>query len=119
MKGKTDTKSIQKKAWTNNSNYLLMHSDLWLHLCIFVYIYQTLLPLVACDTRSIFKQSKAGLDPEFSFSQTGCITKAKELSQSKYLQFIAQVKRTDVCKHFPKGISTKENANSFVQYIFI
>ena len=38
-----------------------------------------------CDTRSIFKQSLTGLDSEFSFSWTGCLTKAKESSLPYYL----------------------------------
>ena len=31
------------------------------------------------DKRLILKQSKAGLNSEFSFSKTGCLTKSKEL----------------------------------------
>ena len=38
-----------------------------------------------CDSRSIFKQSLTGLDSEFSFSKTGCLTKAEEPSLSYYL----------------------------------
>ena len=37
------------------------------------------------DTRSIFKQSLTGLNSEFSFSYTSCLTKAEELSLSYYL----------------------------------
>ena len=37
------------------------------------------------DTRSIFKQSLTGLNSEFSFSLTSCLTKAEELSLSYYL----------------------------------
>ena len=36
-------------------------------------------------TRSIFKRSLTGLNSEFSFSQTSCLTKAEELSLSYYL----------------------------------
>ena len=32
------------------------------------------------DTRSIFKQNLTGLNSEFSFSQTSCLTKAEEPS---------------------------------------
>ena len=37
------------------------------------------------DTRSIFKQSLTGLNSEFSFSKTSCLTKAEEPSLSNYL----------------------------------
>ena len=37
------------------------------------------------DTRSIFKRSLTGLNSEFSFSSTSCLTKAEELSLSYYL----------------------------------
>ena len=50
-----------------------------------VYIYMTLLPQAGCDTRWIFRQNKAGLNSEFSFSKTGCLTKAKKHSLSYYL----------------------------------
>ena len=38
-----------------------------------------------CDTRSIFKQSLTGLNSEFSFSLTSCLTKAEEPSLPYYL----------------------------------
>ena len=37
------------------------------------------------DTRSIFKRSLTGLNSEFSFSYTSCLTKAEEPSLSSYL----------------------------------
>ena len=37
------------------------------------------------DTRSFFKQSLTGLNSEFSFFKTSCLTKAKEPSMSYYL----------------------------------
>ena len=37
------------------------------------------------DTRSIFKRSLTGLNSEYSFSQTSCLTKAEEPSLSYYL----------------------------------
>ena len=37
------------------------------------------------DTRSIFKRSLTGLNLEFSFSQTSCLTKAEEISLPYYL----------------------------------
>ena len=36
------------------------------------------------DTRSIFKRSLTGLNSEFSFSATSCLTKAEEPSLSYY-----------------------------------
>ena len=37
------------------------------------------------DIRSIFKRSLTGLNSEFSFSQTSCLTKAEEPNLSSYL----------------------------------
>ena len=37
------------------------------------------------DTRSVFKRSFTGLNSEFSFSKTSCLTKAEEISLSYYL----------------------------------
>ena len=37
------------------------------------------------DTRSIFKRSLTGLNSEFSFSETSCLTKAEEPSPYYYL----------------------------------
>ena len=37
------------------------------------------------DTRSVFKRSLTGLNSEFSFSRTSCLTKAEEPSPSYYL----------------------------------
>ena len=37
------------------------------------------------DTRSIFKQSLTGLNSEYSFSKTSCLTKAEERNLSYYL----------------------------------
>ena len=37
------------------------------------------------DTRSIFKRSLTGLNSEFSFSKTSCLTKVEEPSPSYYL----------------------------------
>ena len=40
---------------------------------------------VGYDTRSIFKRSLTGLNSEFSFSKTSCLTKAEEPSLPYYL----------------------------------
>ena len=41
--------------------------------------------LAGYDTRSIFKRSLTGLNSEFSFSCTSCLTKAEEHSLPNYL----------------------------------
>ena len=51
-------------------------------------IQSTPLPKTKFNTRSIFKWSILSLNSEFSFSETGCHTSVKELSQTYYL-FIA------------------------------
>ena len=50
-------------------------------------LYLYLLPTrrAGYDTRSIFKRSLTGLNPEFSFSKTSCLTKAEEPSLPYYL----------------------------------
>ena len=56
-----------------------------------------------CDIRSIFNQSKASLNSAFSFSQTGCLTKAKEPSVPYYLPIAEERNKNHA---FPKSIST-------------
>ena len=54
------------------------------------YIYFPTLPLrTICNIRSTFKWSTAGLKLEFSFSETDCLIKAKELSLPSYLPIAA------------------------------
>ena len=48
-------------------------------------IYQNPSARAGYDTRSIFKRSLTGLNSEFSFSLTSCLTKAEELSLPYYL----------------------------------
>ena len=50
-----------------------------------VYIYSIPPSWPGCDTRSIFKQSKASLISELFFSYIGCLIKAKEFSLLYYL----------------------------------
>ena len=45
-----------------------------------MYVCMTLSPRVECDSKSIFKLSKAGLNLEFTFSYTDCRLKPKECS---------------------------------------
>ena len=49
-----------------------------------VYIYPTPPPQEEYNTRSIFKWSTVGLNSEFSFSLTGCLTKVKEFGIPYY-----------------------------------
>ena len=60
------------------------------------HIYPTLQPQLEYDTRSIFKQSKAGLNSEFSYSSNGFLIKAKEPSLPYYL-LIDGEKQMDSC----------------------
>ena len=50
-----------------------------------VYIFTNPSARAGYDTRSIFKRSLTGLNSEFSFSWTSCLTKAEEISLSYYL----------------------------------
>ena len=56
---------------------------------IYLFVYLSIFPNPSAraryDTRSIFKRSLTGLNSEFSFSHTSCLTKAKELSLPYYL----------------------------------
>ena len=58
------------------------------------------------NTRSIFKPSTTGLNSEFSFSQTGCLTKTKEISLLYYLAIA--VGRIDGLISFPKALALSE-----------
>ena len=56
------------------------------YVCLHIYIYlPNLSEQAGCDTSSIFKQSITGLNLEFSFFQTGCHTKVKEISLPCFL----------------------------------
>ena len=60
-------------------------------------------------TSSIFKRSLTGLNSEFSFSLTSCLTKAEEPSLSNYLPIWRE---SNWIHTFPKGISAMWNAIS-------
>ena len=53
--------------------------------------YPTPPPQTGCNTRSIFKQSASDLNSDFPFSQTGCLTKAKESNLPNYLPIARKV----------------------------
>ena len=59
----------------------------------YAWIYPTPPSQVGCGTKSIFQQNRSGLNSEFFFSSTGCLTKAKEPCLPYYLK-IGKV-RTD------------------------
>ena len=52
---------------------------------ICIYIFTNPSARAGYDTKSIFKRSLTGLNSEFSFSETSCLTKAEEHSLSYYL----------------------------------
>ena len=86
-------------------------THLFLYIYFSHYIFNPTLPSWrGCDTRSIFKWSKASLNSVFSFSSTGCCTKAKK-NQSTLL-FTYHGNRFML---FPKGISMKGNTTSLIQ----
>ena len=58
---------------------------LLLIIIIIIIIFSNPSARVGYDTRSIFKQSLTGLNSEFSFSLTSCLTKAEEPSLPYYL----------------------------------
>ena len=61
------------------------------------------------DTRSIFKRILSGLNSQFSFSLTSCLTKAEEPGLPYYLPTANWIHT------FPKGINAMWNAISLVQ----
>ena len=79
----------------NNPQELICHkipSNQILYILIYMYkedlaliIFTNHLALVGYDTRSIFKRSLTGLNSEFSFSRTSCLTEAEEPSLPYYL----------------------------------
>ena len=71
-----------------------------LHIC------RTSLAQVRCDTRSIFKWYKAGLNTEFSFFYTGCLINVKEPSLPYYLLIVE--KRTYWFMPFPRALEWTE-----------
>ena len=103
----TSTKVRNCMHWKQElKNYL---KEPWFCVCIC----PTPMPLAGYDTRSIFKYSTAGWNSEFSFSLTGCLTKARELSLSFYLLLVKE--RRDGLMPFPRAFVQSENADSFIQ----
>ena len=76
-------KTCQRRWMLGRSGEMMMMT------CVFI---KPLLP-AGYDTKSMFKQSKAGSNWEFSFSWTSCSTKAKEHSLPNYLTIAKRKKR--------------------------
>ena len=67
-----------------NTFTLYLRAILHIHVCILI-LFTNPSARAGYDTRSIFKQSLTGLNSEFSFSQTSCLTKAEKPSLLYYL----------------------------------
>ena len=67
---------------------------------VFVIIFTYPSARAGYDTSSIFKRSLTGLNSEFSFSETSCLTKAEEPSLSYYLPIAGG--RINGFIHFPR-----------------
>ena len=61
------------------------------HSLFHLFIFTNLSARAGYDTRPIFKRSLTGLNLEFSFSQTSCLTKAEEPSLPYYLPIFSVV----------------------------
>ena len=71
--------------WTENKNLKRTKCIGLYHIIIFT----NPSALAGYDTRSVFKQSLTGLNSEFSFSLTSCLTKAEKPSLPYYLPIAA------------------------------
>ena len=71
------------------TNYSLTNH---VYVCVLMCVYLSYLPnpsaLAGYDTRSVLKRSLTGLNSEFSFSLTSCLTKAEEPSLPYYLPIV-------------------------------
>ena len=85
----TDTFQNPQILRTNSSGHDIIHTPTpfpaWGFIMTRVIQYTNPSALAGYDTRSIFKRSLTGLNSEFSFSLTSCLTKAEEPSLSYYL----------------------------------
>ena len=84
------TSKMVKSTWAN-TGFCLHHlePEIWRIVRRLERFYLTIFTnpsaWVGYDTRSIFKRSLTGLNSEFSFSLTSCLTKAEEISLPYYL----------------------------------
>ena len=74
--------------WHINHCGLLFNAKSCLYIHILNIIFTNPSTWAGYDTRSIFKWSLTGLNSEFSFSLTSCLTKAEEPSLSYYLPIV-------------------------------
>ena len=56
----------------------ILDEAVWISLSANTYGFTNPTTRPGCDTKSIFKWSLTGLDSEFSFSNTSCLTKAEK-----------------------------------------
>ena len=80
----------------------------WIYIYIYIYIYQPHIYIYiftnpGYDTRSIFERSLTGLNSEFSFSLTSCLTKAEEPGLRYY--FTHSWRENNWIHTFPKDMS--------------
>ena len=79
------TRCMMKNIYLNGDLTLNIYLSIYLILYIIhLSIFTNPSAQAGYDTRSIFKQSLTGLNSEFSFSLTSCLTKAEEPSLSYY-----------------------------------
>ena len=71
-----------KKIWTLFKRSGVVTKVLDCNSIVYIYVFTN---TIGYDTRSIFKRGLTDSNAEFFFSQTGCLTKAKELSLPNYL----------------------------------
>ena len=89
--------------WTPSLKWTCFTCCTWGNECIS----PTLPPRAGCDSRSIFKQSKDGLNSVFFlFSSIGCLTKTKEFTLLYYLPVARE--RTDGFMPFPMPLIRSE-----------
>ena len=72
---------ISSRIWIWIARFISSHE----HLYYLLYIFTNPSTQAGYDITSIFKRSLAGLNSEFSFSKTSCLTKAEEPSLPYYL----------------------------------
>ena len=102
-RARCDAKSIFKRSTDglNTDDDYLIEITLWCFRNIHIY------------RPPIFMRSLTGLNSEFSFSKTSCLTKAEEPSLPYY--FTHSWRENNWIHTFPKGISAMWNAISLVQ----
>ena len=80
-----DIFSCFRNFFTNPSNLIFHPGFVFLFWAPRISIFTNPSARAEYDTKSISKRSLTGLNSEFSFSQTSCLTKAEEYSLSNYL----------------------------------